>query len=261
VRRRFSAIFHNSLAKHSVSLASFSTIPLWTLDKLGISYNKQDAEAYVALWRHVGFYMGVSPDILQRHFSSARVSDKFLSSLGIYVFSRDLGDEESLIHAPTVPVLRAASYRPPFHTSFEWNCAITRDLLGTSLANHLDVPQTSLPMKIRLRIVLMAQRYPVFFAQWYGKFRKGWLEKRRYVYGLGMALTLRGQLGMRKTKFRPVEKVEEAHWEDEKVNPDYETGKVLTKCWREVIAEMVLVTLGILGLVAYMVYSLMTYKF
>ncbi|THU95363.1 hypothetical protein K435DRAFT_723767 [Dendrothele bispora CBS 962.96] len=242
----------------SATLASFSTIPLWTLDKLGISYNKRDAEAYVALWRHVGFYMGVSPDILQRHFSSAGVAEKFLASLGIHVFSRDLGDEDSLIHAPTVPVLRAASDRPPFHSTFEWNCAITRYLLGTSLANHLDVPQTSWSMTIKLHIILAAQHYPVFFAQWYGKIRPGWLDKRRYTYGLGMAMTLRRQLGMRKTKFRPVGgKVEESHWEDEKVNPDYETGRVLTRYWREVITEMVAVSLGLAGLVVYMFYTLM----
>ncbi|KAF5370813.1 hypothetical protein D9758_001860 [Tetrapyrgos nigripes] len=242
----------------SATLASFSTIPLWTLDKLGISYSRQGAEAYLAVWRHVGFYMGISAEILERHFSSVAVSDKFLSSLGIHVFSRDLGDEDSLSHAPTVPVLRAASHRPPFRSSFEWNCAITRYLLGPSLANHLDVPQTTWPMKIKLRVILLAQKYPVIFAQWYGKFRNGWLEKRRYTYAGGMALTLRGQLGMRKTKFRPVEKVEEAKWDDESVAPDYETTRILRRYWKEVLIEMVVVTLGILGLVMYMAHYLMT---
>jgi hypothetical protein len=242
-------------------LASFSTIPLWTLTKLGISYNQQEAEAYLAVWRHIGFYMGISPEILRRHFSSVRVSDKFLASLGIHVFSRDLGDEDSLSHAPTVPVLRAASYRPPFRTSFEWNCAITRYLLGSALANHLDVPQTAWTMKIKLHTILLIQKYPVIFAHWYGKFRKGWLEKRRYTYAGGMALTLRGQLGMRKTKFRPVSgKVEEAKWEDERINPDYETTRILRRYWKEVVIEMVVATTGVLVLVGYMGY-LMTYNF
>ncbi|EEB88628.1 hypothetical protein MPER_13445, partial [Moniliophthora perniciosa FA553] len=82
----------------SATLASFSTVTLWTLTALGLTPNRSDAEAFLAIWRHVGFYMGVSPTILRRYFSNIDASDRFLSSMVIHLFSPD--DETDTVQCP-----------------------------------------------------------------------------------------------------------------------------------------------------------------
>ncbi|KAJ7573888.1 hypothetical protein C8J56DRAFT_803728, partial [Mycena floridula] len=56
------------------SLASFSTIPLWALSRLGITSDRKSLNAFIALWRHVGFYLGVDPAILSQYFGDVDVA-------------------------------------------------------------------------------------------------------------------------------------------------------------------------------------------
>ncbi|KAF5389394.1 hypothetical protein D9757_004282 [Collybiopsis confluens] len=220
------------------TLASFSTVPIWALRQLGLSPCPEEQEAYLAVWRHAGFYLGVSPASLEEHFSSVNLADQFLLSASIHLFLDDT-DLEDRVEAPTMAMLQAISGQPPLESSIEFNCAVTRFLLGPELATYLGVPQTPWRMSIRLRVVLFLQAYPVLFSKFYGSVRPGWLDKRRYVYAVGMAMALRRRLGMRQTKYRPVEgELEQAVWEDESVTPDYTAGLLLGRYWRQMMAEM-----------------------
>ena len=230
--------FHNSIPAR---LASFSTVPIWALRQLGLNTSREEEEAYLALWRHVGFYLGVSPSSLMDHFTNATLADKFLLSITVHLFLEDEELEENNFVAPTMTMLQSISGQPPLESSMEFNCAITRYLLGSELATYLGVPRTPWRMALRLRAILFLQAYPVIFSKIYGRFvRPGWLEKRHYVYAVGMAMSLRRRLGMRRTKYRPVEdELKQAVWEDELVSPDYATGVLLGKKWRQMLAEMV----------------------
>ncbi|KAL0570507.1 hypothetical protein V5O48_011453 [Marasmius crinis-equi] len=233
----------------SATLASFSTVSLWTLTALGLTPTREDAQAFLAIWKHVGFYMGVSPIILRRYFCDVDVSDKFLASIIIHLFSPDDEDDISF-HAPTMPILIATTGRPPLRNTLEWNCAVTHRLLGYELATYLKVPEPAWSMKLKTEAVLALQSVPVLFSRVYGRsFRRGWLEKRRWVYAVGMILTLRGTLGMRRTKFRPGGE-EQPKWDDEKVKADPELTRKARIVFREVIAEMmaILIWIGAMGL-------------
>ncbi|KAE9411172.1 hypothetical protein BT96DRAFT_803810 [Gymnopus androsaceus JB14] len=242
------------------TLASFSTVPLWALRQLGLSPSPEEAEAYLALWCHVGFYLGVSPASLSEHFTNVTAADQFLASATIHLFLDDEELEDKSFVPPTMSMLEAVAYQPPLHSSVEFNCAITRFLLGAELATHLGVPRTSWWMTIRLRAILLLQAYPVGFSKFYGQIlRPGWLEKRRYVYAVGMAMMLRRRLGMRQTKYRPEGETEQAVWEDESVSPDYTTGHLLVKRWRQTLAEMVGVSIASVILIGLCCWKILSY--
>ncbi|TFY82912.1 hypothetical protein EWM64_g1096 [Hericium alpestre] len=157
------------------------------------------ASAYLALWRHIGFYLGVSPAILRRYFCSPSTADKFLASTAVHLFS--VSPSETALTPPTLPILRATSNRPPLRTTFAYNCALASFLLGPELSSHLGIPPTDLVSHVKLQLVLIGQRIPVYFARYYP--RKGWVRKRRAMVKEGLVRMTRWNMGMRRTTFRP----------------------------------------------------------
>lgn len=154
-----------------------------------------------------------------------------------------------------MPILRAMSNRPgAFHTTLEYNCALSRYLLGDELADHLSIPPTSLWTNIKLHLTLLSHRVPVYFSKYYP--RRGWTDERRDMIREALIRVTRWNLGMRKTTFRPRQpydlsspedtggEIAEGVVEEEKVKPDYEGGRKLMKSFRNVWLEMI----GVLGL-------------
>lgn len=236
-------------------LASFSTVPIFALRRLHLHADPDQVRAYLAVWRHVGFYLGVSPDIMTQYLSSPKAADKFLASVTLGLFSSDEPLDPRAI--PTVSILHAVSNRPPSSSTFEYNCAVTRYLVGDVLADHLGLPQTWLRMRIKLHWSLFVQRVPILFGKWYP--RQSWVEKRRQVMREGLPRSVRWSLGMRRTTFRPRTDVRtsvesesdglggdlsEHVKEAEAVQPDFAGGRVLARRWKEVVYEMAGVCAG-----------------
>ncbi|KAJ8468478.1 hypothetical protein ONZ51_g9608 [Trametes cubensis] len=257
----------------AATLAAFSTIPIWCLHRLNLPPSPAQASAYLALWRHVGFYLGVSPSILLRYFSNTGTTDKFLATAALHLFSDDTcgpGINNNIsptlspstpnrtamsLRRPTIPILVAVSNRPPLNTSLEYNIALTTHLLGPSLSARLGLPPTSLRTRLRVHAFLFMQRLPHYFAQLYQ--RKGWHEKRRALYREGLARSVWWNLGRRQTTFRPRTAVEDGGrqsdraiggelpsrvTDEESVNLDPARAQVLTKMWSEVWREMIVVS-------------------
>ncbi|RPD55549.1 hypothetical protein L226DRAFT_511620 [Lentinus tigrinus ALCF2SS1-7] len=253
----------------AATLASFSTIPMWCLHRLHLPPSPAQASAYLALWRHIGFYMGVSPSILLRYFSTLNAADKFIATAALNLFLEELSVPSgasleatagSLLRRPTIPILVAVSNRPPLNTSIEYNIALTTHLLGSPLAAHLGLPPTSLWTRVKMHAFLLVQRVPHYFARYYP--RRTWLEKRREVLREGMVRSVRWNMGMRRTAFRPRTSVRDdldekssgpagaevvVHGgelapgvaEAEGVRGDPVRGRELTRIWKEVFLEMV----------------------
>jgi len=239
----------------SATLGSFCIVPLWCLHRLGLPPTSKQAHTYLALWRHIGFYLGVSPAILTRYFRSVPAADKFLASAVFDLFS---GDEPlDITTVPTIPILRAVSERPPSYSSFEYNCAVTRYLLGNELATLLGVPLTSRWMSVKMHSVFFLYKLPVWFSRWYP--RRSWAENRRELLSEGIARSVRFNLGMRRPQFRPRTELQgedhpsgtlaEGVEEKEAVVPDYPGAQVLVRKWKEMIAEMVIAHVVVGGLV------------
>ncbi|KAI0646650.1 hypothetical protein C8Q79DRAFT_682979 [Trametes meyenii] len=252
----------------AATLAAFSTVPIWCLRRLNLPPSYEQTSAYLALWRHVGYYLGVSPRILLRYFGNPQTADKFLATAALHLFSDDPSDpsptagaprpHSAIARGPTLPILVAVSNRPPMNSSLEYNIALTTHLLGRPLAQHLGLPPTPLAARLRMYAFLLAQRIPHAFARWYP--RRAWLEKRRAVMREGLMRTVRGNLGLRRTAFRPRTDIGEDEetgggeiapgvLEEERIETDPERTKMLRKMWSEVWKEMVAVCVAV-GVVA-----------
>ncbi|TBU29454.1 hypothetical protein BD311DRAFT_720643 [Dichomitus squalens] len=261
----------------AATLAAFSTIPIWCLQRLHLPPSPDKASAYLALWRHVGYYMGVSPSILLRYFTATSAADKFTATAALNLFFEDIPElpanapSHSAIKGPTIPILVAVSNRPPLHTSLEYNIALTTHLVGTRLARRLGLPPTRLSMRLKMHAFLLVQRIPHYFAAWYP--RKAWLEKRRAVLAEGMMRSVRWNMGLRRSTFRPRTAVHDTDVsgaaeravdisaggelapgvaEAEAVQRDPVRAQVLTRQWKEVLYEMagVSIAVGALACVA-----------
>lgn len=138
VRSRITKLASNPNSKYSIerdgipinqedlaaTLASFSSAPLWCLQRMGMAPSPLERNQFIALWRHVGFFMGVEPAILRRCFGDEKKADRFLFSSVRHLF----GEEEvgSVLDGPTIPVLRSCADRPPFHTKLKIHFALAR---------------------------------------------------------------------------------------------------------------------------------------
>ncbi len=263
----FSRLRH-SAAEHGNRLGAFSTIPMWCLQRFRLPPSPQERSAYLALWRHVGYYMGVSPAILQRYFTTLNAADKFIATAALNLFLEPLpmssftssSGPAALLRGPTIPILVAVSRRPPLNTSLEYNIALTTHLVGRPLAAHLGLPEMSLGTQLRMHAFLLVQRIPHYFARYYP--RRAWLEKRRTALREGMVLTVRWNMGLRRTTFRPrtmgKDKPEseggelaQGVAEEESVHRDPVRARLLTRMWKEVLYEMAFVCamVGVVGVV------------
>jgi hypothetical protein len=229
-------------------LGTFSIAPICCLSRLPhLSLpSLQDQTTFIHLWRYIGFYMGVSPEILRAHFSTLEQATKFLASTTLHLVPMDDESKESMKHAPTMPIIRAISNRQPFPATFEHNSALTRFLVGDTLADQLLVPRTSAREAIKLRLRLIYERIP----QWFGEFypRAGWRKERHVLTRVAMARIIRWQLGMRRTQFRPrnADSGELVYPDDkarneEAIVPDYDGAKVMMRRWKWLVYEMLAV--------------------
>ncbi|KAF8527100.1 hypothetical protein JB92DRAFT_2869085 [Gautieria morchelliformis] len=234
----------------AATLGSFSAAPLWCLKRLYPlpfpSPPKSQASSFIAMWRHIGFYLGIDPAILRKHFVSPETATKFLASTILHLLTSEsppAGCAQPVF--PTIPILLASSDRPPFPKPFEHQCALTRYLLGGSLSNHLGVPPTPVRAELRLLWSLTLAQLPMIFSYIYP--RCGWRRKRAALTREALARVVRFQLGMRRTAFRPRTEsgdVGEGVLCMEAVKPDPVGGTRLVKEYRALMMEMAVVIAG-----------------
>ncbi|QRW19141.1 hypothetical protein RhiXN_00547 [Rhizoctonia solani] len=225
------------------TLSSFCTAPLFCMERLGYHPPLFEKEDYLALWRHIGYYMGINPEILSRHFSGVSVNNKFIVSIIVHLLE-DSEHEEGSLPPPTMPILHAISNRPPFPTPFAYNCALTRFLVGDLLANYLQIPKTPPLEYCFLRTRLLLGKVPYLFGRVYRI--RNWESRRIRISREGLSRMVRWQLGMRRTVFRPRQEdgdiapgVEQA----EAVVPNMVLGQAFLREYNLFIREM----LGVMG--------------
>ncbi|KZV94658.1 hypothetical protein EXIGLDRAFT_672908 [Exidia glandulosa HHB12029] len=239
------------------TLASFSVVPIWTLIRVSPSplpFQPSDAEreAYIAMWRHIGYYMGISPDLLRKHFSSYDAAAKLLATAGLSALLPESPDSSPAWDAPTMPLLRAIANRPPLRSTLEYHCAVSRFLLDDPLADHLCIYSTTLTSRIKLLFGLGA----ILSITWFGRVwpRRGWKMERIRILRHVLPRVVRNQLGMRRTHFRPrdAQAMSDSPVQDEQCEPDFVGGAQIQRAWSRLVWEMVAVcaTAGLVSAVA-----------
>ena len=220
-----------------------------------MSVPRATSSAYLAVWRQVGFYMGVSPDILRRHFITLERADKFLLSAAIHLFSPRPGYQHLV--PPTLPILRSLADRPHTRTSYQYNCALARHLIGPTLSDHLRIPETTRTTYLQMRFSLGIQALPCLFARIYP--RRGWLIARRAALREALVAVVEGSgLGLRRTAFRPrhpgASDLDPQVCERERIDVKAGTGAAIVRSFRAVLIEMVVVLVSISTIVLYLLW-------
>lgn len=195
------------------TLCLFSIAPLSSLDRMGVRVSAREREDFVALWRHVGYYMGIQPRLLRRCFRDYQAADCYffcVSSHHYLGLQPEPTEQMSLsmsqgrgLKGAALPLLYSITDRPPVPLSFATNCAISRNLLGDPLADALFLPQTSLKQRLMLPLLLTALVAPSFLFRYY--WRVGWRKEaqaclRLYLEGYTAKL-IGGKQGTRRATF------------------------------------------------------------
>ncbi|KAI0062813.1 hypothetical protein BV25DRAFT_623323 [Artomyces pyxidatus] len=222
----------------SATLASFSVVPLLCLDRMHLTPELAHARAYLALWRHVGFFLGVSPSILRRHFADLRPATKFLASTVIHLFSPPPPGFKAL--PPPAPlVLQAIATRGLLRMSLAYSSAAARLFLGDVLAAHVGVPHASRAARMWLHCALYVQRLVVLFSKYYP--RKRWGAKRRAMTREGLITLVQATLNKQRMSFKPRGADEKELCdvtETVEVEENSEGRRMFRRLTREVLAEL-----------------------
>lgn len=129
----------------AATLGAFCAVPLISLAQLGLSVPQDQADAFVALWRVIGYYSGIDSQIVQRHFATPAASQAFTFSAGRHLASLsplppDSSESEGN-GSIAVRLLGAVADRPPTKTTLNSHIALVRYLAGPELAAMLGLPR------------------------------------------------------------------------------------------------------------------------
>uniref|UniRef100_V5E3X5 ER-bound oxygenase mpaB/mpaB'/Rubber oxygenase catalytic domain-containing protein n=2 Tax=Kalmanozyma brasiliensis (strain GHG001) TaxID=1365824 RepID=V5E3X5_KALBG len=191
------------------TLCAFSTAPLAMLQRIGVQPTAQERKDYIALWRHVGFYMGIEPALLRRVFGDAYTADRTLWCTILHLFSQveilgsqsnESGSESGpRMHGPTIPVLIACAGRPPFYTPLSAHIGISRRLLGKSLADSLSLPASSPRREVLTDIAFLGMQVPILFGTFYP--RRKWEKRKLELSRPLMRRLIDWSFGNKRTRF------------------------------------------------------------
>ncbi|PWN47608.1 hypothetical protein IE53DRAFT_390266 [Violaceomyces palustris] len=230
------------------TLCSFSVAPLACLQTMGIQPTLQERQDFIALWRHVGFYMGVEPGLLKQCFSDPKTCDRTLTCCVLHLFGRKEidRDKSSGNIGPTIPVLISCSNRKPFRTSLSQHFSISRRLLGDHLSDSLGIPVTSALTTLVTDLTFLGMKIPILFGRLY-PLRRRWetdrlrlarpLLRRLIAWNLGGNKDGSGRI----TNFVVYPFAGGAE-DGEDVKFDSDEGKRLVRHWNSLMREMMVVS-------------------
>ncbi len=120
----------------AVTLVEFSHEVRRGLDRLGIHLTEEEADSHHLFWRYVGHMMGVDPALLSR----TRTQELALYH-AVTIRQRNVTPDSVLLAHRT---LDAMAGMPPFYLPRPALYQISRHLLGSELADQLELPRSRL---------------------------------------------------------------------------------------------------------------------
>jgi hypothetical protein len=164
---------------------------------MGITLTPAEELAYLAVWRHIGYYLGISPTRLERYYSNVSSASKLFASNTMHLFNTDWSKEDYRTTS-TYRLLSAVANRPPQYLPVDHALAMSRILLGNGLANRLAIPKSPLWRVVRIRSFFYLEKYLDFFGKHY---LARWEVDRVEMTRMLLLMVVCWQLGVRRTKF------------------------------------------------------------
>ena len=154
------------------TLGAFSVACIWSMERMKIHISAEDKEAYIAAWRHIGCYMGISPDYLRRFYKDYHTAEKHLCSSITHLLEPEFGKPSGML---PLQLLNGITNRPLYGHSLEYHSELSRLLIGDILADIFQLPHGSIRTRIGLWGSLTLMRLELWFGRWY---RSGWERER-----------------------------------------------------------------------------------
>lgn len=154
------------------TLGAFSVACIWSMERMKIHISQEDKEAYIAAWRHIGYYMGIDSAYLKRFYADYHTAEKHLCSSIVHLLEPQLGEPSGML---PLQLLNAISNRPLYGRSLEYHAELSRLLVGDELAEIFQLPRSDVGTKIRLWGSLTLMRLELWFGRCY---RSGWERER-----------------------------------------------------------------------------------
>ncbi|GAA6014208.1 hypothetical protein JCM10207_006132 [Rhodosporidiobolus poonsookiae] len=237
-----------------VVLGAFMIAPMWTLRRMGFEISECEEAAYQACWRHVGYYLGLSPDLLLRVYAGSFASaETHFASLAYWIFPTGAPPPDPT-KTPQYRILSAVCDRPPRGQPLSHHVALCRLCLGPTLADQLALPHSSrvdhLRADLEVWIGWVLLEFGTQYARLGGARGRSWEERRQRWFRRVLELLVIFQLGERRTVYawREVEKHAEklgvAEGEEPGVEFGAHIGAAVRKEWRSLMVEMAAVVGG-----------------
>ncbi|GAA6034397.1 hypothetical protein JCM8097_002705 [Rhodosporidiobolus ruineniae] len=238
-----------------VVLGAFCITPLWTLRRMGIHISPREEAAYLACWRHIGYYLGISPSLLEQVYGgSFETAETRFASLTYTIFPTG-PPPSSFSSTPQYKILSAVCDRPPRGQPLSHHIALCRLCLGPRFADQLALPPSSLYSTLKADIEVWTGWALLAFGSAYARVAgtrgRSWEEKRQRWFRRVFELLVVWQLGERRTVFawreaeRHHEKLEKHEGEEPGLEFGPHIGKQVRVEWRNLMVEMAVVVGGV----------------
>lgn len=94
--------------------------PLWSLRRLGIQVTAREASSYQAVWKHVGFYLGMQEDLLEKFYGGSHdLAEESFACLAFDAFPDEIPIDG--FNTPTYQILNAGQSTFPFPFRFPFS--------------------------------------------------------------------------------------------------------------------------------------------
>jgi hypothetical protein len=154
------------------TLGAFSIACIWSMERMKIHISQEDKESYIAAWRHIGYYIGVQPQYLERFYRDYHTAEKHLCSSIAHLMEPELGKPSGML---PLQLLNGIKNRPLYGHSIQYHAELSRMLIGDELSDIFQLPRGTLGTRIGLMGSMTLMRLELWFGRWY---RSGWEEER-----------------------------------------------------------------------------------
>ncbi|GAA5965183.1 hypothetical protein JCM8115_005383 [Rhodotorula mucilaginosa] len=236
------------------TLGAFMIAPVWSLRRIGVRMTEREEAAYQVCWRHIGYYLGIQPELLTRLYGGTfATAETFFASLAFGLFPAGPPPAEPFA-TPQYKILSAIAGRPPKPTRVEHHLELCRLLLGPSLADQLALPRGSLRDVLSVDLEIWTGWALLTFGAVYsrvpglGRWRgRRWEAERRRWFQWVIELVVIWQLGERRSLFvwrdgeKHALKLDVAEGEEPGIEMGPHVGRAVRTTWRNLLVEMGLV--------------------
>jgi hypothetical protein len=146
------------------TLGAFSVACIWSMERMRIYISTEDKEAYIAAWRHIGYYMGILPVHLELYYQDYHTAEKHLCSSIAHLLEPVLGKPSGML---PLQLLNGISNRPLYGHSLEYHAELSRLLIGDTLADVFQLPRGNIRTRVGLWSSLTLMRLELWFGRWY----------------------------------------------------------------------------------------------